>query len=171
MEKAKHCKVCENLDFNIHCGTKCGLTGKKPDFQHKCSKIKFGSALEKVITEIAVENKLIDKEKVNYISSFFIYLFISIGFIAGGILLTQKLFGYGLFHTVTLVIIGIGALILPKSFGYLYAYNRKNKVAKKKLKELKELLKIYRLDYETNIDIENIHGINEVKAQVKVFRS
>ena len=171
MQNSKHCKICQNLNFNIEYGTKCDLTNEKPNFLGKCPKIEFGNNLEKVITETSVENKLIEKDKLNYIGTFFIYLFISIGFIVGGIFLIQKLFGVGFFHTGTLVIIGVGFLALPKAFGSLNTYYQKKNVAEKKIKELKELLRLYKRGYDIKIEIENIHGINEVKSKVKIFRT
>ena len=92
MNQSKHCKICQNLDFNIKYGTKCGLTNQKPNFKSKCSDILFKENAEKYITEIAVENKLIENSKFDYLGTFLIYLLISFGFIVGGILLVKKLF-------------------------------------------------------------------------------
>jgi hypothetical protein len=167
---SKHCKICENLDFNIKYGTKCGLTNEKPEFKSKCLDIKFGENAEKYITEISVENKLIEKSKIDYIGTFFIYLLIGFGFIFSGIFLMEKLFGFGIFHTVTIIIIGIGFLVLPKSFGALNTFFSHKKVAKKKLNELNKVLGIYKRKFEIDLDIKNIHGINEIKSEVKIYK-
>ena len=170
MNQTKHCKICDNLDFNIKYGTKCGLTNHKPTFKNKCSDIIFGDNTQKYIVEVETENKLIEKSKLDYLGTFFIYLLISLGFIFGGIFLVKKLFGFGIFNTVTLIIIGVGLLVLPKSFGALNTFYSKKRIAKKKQNDLKEVLDVYRMDYKIDLNIKNIHGINEVDSKVKIFK-
>lgn len=169
LELTRHCKICQNLDFNVSYGTKCGLTKEKPDFKDKCSKIEFGKNAEKYITEVSVEKDLVDKSKFDYIGTFVIYLLISSFFIIGGVLLTRYIFGFGVLHTVNLILIGIGILILPKSFGTLNMFRAKKNVANEKIKNLKNTLKRYNKQYEIDLEIIDVHGIKEVKSKVEVY--
>ncbi len=169
LELARHCRMCQNLDFNVSYGTKCGLTKEKPDFKEKCHKIEFGENAEKYITEVSVEKELVDKSKFDYIGTFIMYLLISLSFMIGGTLLTRYIFGFGVFHTVTLILIGVGILILPKSFGTLNMFRAKKNVADEKIKNLEKTLKKYNKHYEIDLNIKDIHGIKEVKSKVRIY--
>lgn len=168
LELARHCKICQNLDFNVSYGTKCGLTKEKPDFKDKCHKIEIGNNAEKYITDISVEKELVYKSKLDYIGTFVMYLIISLFFIIGGTLLTKHLFGFGVFHTVTLILIGVGIIILPKSFGALNMYRAKKNVADEKIRNLKTTLKKYNKQYQIDLEINDTHGIKEVKSKVRI---
>lgn len=169
LELARHCKICQNLDFNISYGTKCGLTKKKPDFNDKCHKIEIGKNAETYITDISVEKELVDKSKLDYIGTFIIYLIISLFFMIGGTFLTRYLFGFGVFHTVTLILIGIGIIILPKSFGTLNMYRAKKNVADEKIRNLEKTLQKYNKHYQVDLEINDIHGIKEVRSKVRIY--
>ena len=169
LELSRHCKICNNLDFDVSYGSRCSLTSQKPNFVNKCSEIEFGDNAKKYITEISVEKKLVEKSKFDYLGTFVIYLLISLFFIIGGILLSKYLFGFGVFHTVTLVLVGVGVIVLPKAFGALNMYNAKNNVASEKIKNLENTLNIYNKKYSIDLNINEIHGINEVKSNVKIY--
>ena len=169
LELSRHCKICQNLDFDISYGTRCGLTNERPNFESRCEKIDFGGKAENYIIEISVEKELINRARFDYIGTFIMFLIISLTFIVGGALLTNKIFGFGIFHTATLVLMGIGLLALPKAFGALKTYRAKKEVADQKIKILNDTLNKYGKKYEIDLEINEIHGINEIKSNVRIY--
>ncbi len=164
---SKHCQLCENKLFDIETGTTCGLNNRKPNFNGICHKIKFGENLKQVTKKINLEYELIKNTKNMSYYNLIFYLSISIGTMFLAYFIGKFGLESGVISTVPLIIFGIALSVLPFAFGPINKYNQGIKIAKKRKEALDILIKKYHLEYTIDFDIKNVHGINEVKSDLK----
>lgn len=175
MNNSQHCNLCENRLFNIHEGTRCNLTGQRPEFNRSCTDIKFGERLEKVIAEINVDLELIKRTRNLAYGNFFFFILISLVFIGVGIYLGTHLLTFSttsyLVSTVPFIIGGIGISIIPMASGPLNKYRQGITVARKKKKDLDEILKLYNIEYIIEIKVnKDLHGNIDTESKIEFMR-
>ncbi|WP_435262648.1 hypothetical protein [Tenacibaculum sp. nBUS_03] len=166
MNYSKHCDLCENEQTSLKNGLTCSLTNRKPNFKNTCSKINLNEKFQEKLEYLNLELENRKKEKKSVHTKF--YLFIIIGFllITGGVYLfkSTKLSVYGL--QVTYMFFGGGISILGIAYNILNKHRRKLYNAEYDKYEIDEFLKLYGIEYDTNIDFkEKIHGIQEVNVE------
>ena len=178
----KHCELCLNHSINFQKGTFCILTNEKPNFDKKCSKIKFGKNLKDKITEVNVEYKKINDEKILVYIYFTVFLllaitvFLSTYFFSEYISHRLKSFigrpggrPTGLFIGSIVIFISIGIALLSYAFGMLNKHLFDKKANLKNKNELDSILNLYDMIYEIDIKIKDrILKPSEVKTNLKI---
>lgn len=147
----QHCKLCDNKIIDFKTGTLCGLTNKKPDFQHKCGVIKLDAEFENNIENVNIEYEAVLKTKTDTYGHFIFYLIIAIAIVLGGFLLGKFVLDRGVISTVPIIIMALGLGPLAMAFGPLNHYNTELKIAKKKKTDLDTLCKMYGFNYDIAI--------------------
>ncbi len=163
MNLSTHCNLCENRLFDINTGTRCNLTGQRPEFNNTCSDIKFGERIEKVISEVNIDLELIKRTKNISYGNFVVFLLISLAFIGSGVYLGIYLLTFSstsiVISTVPFIIGGIGISILPKASGPLNKYRQGIAVANENKQKLDALLIQYNIEYNIDITVKkDLHG-------------
>jgi len=170
MNLTQHCKLCDHKIIDFKTGTLCGLTHKKPDFQHKCGVIKLDDEFKKEIEKVNIEYEAVLKTKTDTMGHLVIYSIIALTLFIGGFLLGKYIFDNGVISTVPLVIMGLGLGPLAMAFGPLNKYNTNLKIAKKKKIDLDTLCKMYGYEYDIEIthlkdSLENLSYDTDLKLR------
>lgn len=177
----KHCELCLNHSINLKNGIFCILTNEKPNFDTKCNEIKFGKILKERITNINVEYKKLEIERIWVYSYFTTFLILGIGVI----LLTYLFYEYiseilkmnigkstVLLIGSTTVFISIGIVLLSYAFGMLNRHLLDKKSNLKNKKELDSILELYNIKYEINIEIKDrILKQSQMKTDLKIIKN
>ncbi|MCW3786297.1 hypothetical protein [Plebeiibacterium sediminum] len=167
MLKSKHCGICENQISDKRTGTKCGITNEKPQFKNKCDKISFDKKYEKIILDTNIELETISRKKAKTYSTTFVLLAISIVIMLLGFLLGIFAFEGGVISTLPLIIIGVGFLVIPKALHPFVMFKQTLSVAKNKKDELDNLLSLYNVKYDLDLNFkEDRHGNLDVTPNV-----
>nr|WP_321236864.1 hypothetical protein [uncultured Psychroserpens sp.] len=151
MDLTQHCKICDHKIIDFKTGTLCGLTNKKPDFQHKCGVIKLEVEFEKNIENVNIEYEAVLKTKTDTIGHIIMYSMLAFVLILGGFLLGKFILEKGVISTIPIVIMTIGLAALGFAFAPLNAYNTNLKIAKKRKDALDTVSKMYGYDYDIDI--------------------
>ncbi|WP_338378713.1 hypothetical protein [uncultured Flavobacterium sp.] len=174
----KHCELCLNHSINFQKGTFCILTNEKPNFDKKCSKIKFGKNLKEKITEVNVEYKKINNEKILVYIYFIIFIILAIGVFLStyffyeyisGILKSYISKSLVLFAIAIITFLSIGIVLLGYAFGMLNKHLFDKKANLKVKSELDSIIDLYDMIYEIDIKIKDrILKPSEVKTNLKI---
>ena len=166
-----HCGICDHRIYDFQTGAICGVTNEAPDFTHKCNVIKLEKKLEEKIVDVHTKLKLVTKTKANTISHFILFASLNVLF---------WFIYYFLYvhegNNDTIVglpyVVFVSICLFGVAIGPVNKYVRDNKIAKKDKEHLDALLKIYKLDYEVDVNIINeAHGDFDVEKEVKIFRT
>ncbi len=179
-----HCELCLNHSVSFKKGTFCILTNEKPNFEKKCNKIKFGKNLKDKITEVNVEHKKINDEKILVYIYFTVFLLLAIAVF----LLTYFFSEYisdrlksffakaqgrptGLFIGSIAIFISIGVALLSYAFGMLNKHLFDKKANLKNKNELDSIIDLYDMSYEIDVNIKDrILKPSEIKTDLKITK-
>ena len=171
MYHAKHCRLCQHQVIDEVTGTLCGLTQAKPNFAERCPTIEFGEKQKEVIKEVNIEYELVKRTKSISLGNLFFFLAISLAFMIAGYLIGTYVYESGVISTVPLIIMGVGFLVLPLAFGPMNKYRQHMGVARKKKKELDDLLAQYNTKYNIEVIVnKDRHGNQEVDTKLTFDR-
>ena len=151
MNNTQHCKLCNHKIIDFKTGTLCGLTNKKPDFQHKCGVIKLEDTFKNQIENVNIEYEAVLKTKTDTIGHLILYAIIAIALVLGGFLLGKFILEKGVISTIPLLIMAVGLAALAFAFAPLNKYNTNLKIAKNKKVTLDTLCKMYGYNYDIDI--------------------
>lgn len=173
IKKSTHCRICENYVKDKTTGVKCGLTGKQPTFDHKCEKITPQlDRLYKRIEDANIQHKKVERTKGLTISNFIFFLIISVSIMLAGYLFGRYAFNHGIITNAHFGIMGLGLLLLPLAFGPVRKYIQEIAVANDRKKELEEMLRIYGMDYEIEVDMrKGNHDFFEVTTKLQINKN
>ncbi|UZR97839.1 hypothetical protein [Chondrinema litorale] len=170
--KSDHCLVCENHHRDVLLGVLCGLTKQRPSFNRTCQKIKFGQNLYKRIELVNLDKRLVESKKNLTIGNFIFFILLSFCFVLFSIYLFFVTLSSGVIATLPFVIGFVGLLILPYAVGPARKYWTERSIMKEKLTALTEVLNLYGLEYELDMQIEKgYHNILEVTVQIKLKKN
>ncbi|WP_204346524.1 hypothetical protein [Psychroserpens algicola] len=151
MNLTQHCKICDHKIIDFKTGTLCGLTDKKPDFQHKCGLIKLDAEFEKEIEHVNIEYETVLKTKTDTVGHVIMYSILALALVLGGFLLGKFILDKGVISTVPIVIMTVGLAALGFAFAPLNLYNTNLNIAKKRKDALDSVSKMYGYNYDINI--------------------
>ena len=168
MIQANHCDLCEHSKRNLKNGLACGLTGRKPNFNTTCTKIKLDRKFQEKLEIANLELEIIRRnQKPTHVT---FYGTIIIGFLLillGYFLSDWKIFSFYLWY-VKIGIIGAGFTFLGTAYSKLNKYRREDKKAKLVKIKIDEVLIKYGISYDQSFDFkEKIHGTQEVIVKVE----
>jgi len=167
MNQTDHCNICENQKHNFQNGVYCALSNKKPYFQGKCVKIKFGDFLKEKTKKVNLDYELIKRTKKDTYFSFFIYLIISLVLIIGTIIFIFYALSKGAFTTYSIVPIAIGFGTLVKAISSLVNYHRDIKITINNKEKHNILLAKYGIKYTFDFKVKHFHDIEEITTDLK----
>jgi hypothetical protein len=171
IDNAKHCYLCENKDFNVLTGMKCGLTQSVPEFNVKCSSIKFDIAYENKIKEVNIELDKVRRSKIPSYTNFYFFLGLSLVIILTGFLLGKYILDFGVISTVPLLIMGVGVGVLPLASGPINKYRNAIKIASNRKEELDEILRLYGISYTAEITVtKDLHDNEDYHIKLSYDR-
>lgn len=148
-----HCLLCDNKTVMQGRGPVCGLTEEKPSFIGKCMDKKFNKVLKQRLAE-AIENyETMKNSKSEVMLSFWTYLILSIIVTSGAVLLYLFLWESGWFSALPFVIGAAGIALLGYAFGPLNNYRSKMAVYGQKLRRYEDILGLYAIRFEYEIEI------------------
>lgn len=166
MLKREHCALCENHLFSLEKGIYCFLTDEQLAFEDRCEfMIVYGNAkkaIEEIDSEIIVLRKQRRIKRISFIAASILGLTIMI--IAYNF--TSYLFNLGRVNIETLVLGGMGLVVFLRAALSLRKFNVELDEAIEKKENLDTVLRYYNIDYDTNVQIEKIHGEWEFKYDI-----
>lgn len=171
MDLARHCTLCDYQIVTIKDGTTCKLTGKKPAFNKRCSKIELNEKFEERVKKVNIEFENIKQTKTDTYGHAVIYTVIGLAVMFSGYYLGTYAWDVGVISTIPLIIIGIGIGVLVFAGGPLNKYRNESAIARGNKEKLDEVLNLYNITYEIDLTyVDKIHGTKEVKADLKIKR-
>ncbi|WP_299112869.1 hypothetical protein [uncultured Winogradskyella sp.] len=170
MDITSHCKICNHQKIDFKVGTLCSITDKKPDFHNRCIKADFSEKLETKIEQINVEYEKVRKTRLLVYANFIIFLSVAFAVILAGFYLAKYLLKFNAISSVPFIISLVGVLfVLPIAIGPLNSYLNDLKLAKQRKNELDQVLEIYNINYDINIEFgKAYHGTQDVYVDLKV---
>jgi hypothetical protein len=172
MDLTQHCKICDHKIIDFKTGTLCGLTNKKPDFQHKCGVIKLDAEFEKGIEHANIEYEAVIKTKPDTIGHLTMYSILALTLIVGGYLLGAFILEKGVISTIPLIIMTIGLAALGFAFAPLNLYNTNLKIAKRRKDALDNVSKMYGFDYDIDIThLKDSLGNKHYETDLKIRKT
>lgn len=148
-----HCLLCDNKILLPGKGPVCSLTDEKPKIFGKCQDKKLNNTLKQRLTE-AIENyETMKNSKAEVLLSFWAYLILSALVTGGAVLLYLLLWESGWFSTIPFVIGAAGIALLGYAFGPLNNYKSKMSVYGQKLRRYEDILALYAITFEYEIEI------------------
>lgn len=139
----KHCDYCIHPIRNLESGLKCGITGEKPSFKIKCSKIEFSE--EYIYKKTNLDNELREVEKTKLPTYLIQLILVLIGLI---VIINNKSLAEATnndtyYLAIRVGIIGAGISLIARSLNELIYFREKIKVLKVNKTELQKILKLY----------------------------
>lgn len=173
MRKTKHCSVCQHATRDASRGIVCALTSDKPKFGKKCDRIDFAEHLMvHQIEKVTIEQGKVTRKKGLTMLNFFVFLGLSVAIVLSGYLLGSFHYDQGVLSTIPLVIIFIGLSVLSLAFGPFNKYKQEIGVANEKKKEIDDMLALYGIDYQMNLDIQKgVHDVLEVSSELELRKN
>lgn len=169
MDLSKHCQLCDHQLMTLKLGSICKLTDEKPNFQKTCPKITLNEKFENILKNACVEFETVKRRKTLTLIYFVVFIVISISVFILGFNLMKYTFGWGIFSTVPIVIMGVSIIPFGMAFGHLNGFRTDFKIAKNKMKEIDSILNLYNITYHINVDIkQRLYGTDVVTATLNV---
>ena len=139
----KHCDYCIHPIRNLESRLKCGITGEKPSFKIKCSKIEFSE--EYIYKKTNLDNELREVEKTKLPTYLIQLILVLIGLI---VIINNKSLAEATnndtyYLAIRVGIIGAGISLIARSLNELIYFREKIKVLKVNKTELQKILKLY----------------------------
>ena len=139
----KHCDYCIHPIRNLESGLKCGITGEKPSFKIKCSKIEFSE--EYIYKKTNLDNELREVEKTKLPTYLIQLILVLIGLI---VIINNKSLAEATnndtyYLAIRVGIIGAGISLIARSLNELIYFRKKIKVLIVNKTELQKILKLY----------------------------
>lgn len=158
----EHCNLCDNAQTNLKFGLTCGLTNKKPDFEKTCSTINLNIKFQEKIEQTNLELEKIRKDKNTIHFKFYTQIIIGFALMFISISILKLNFSGYLIYFAVYGFISSGLALWGLAFNKLNIYRTKINSAKFHKNKIDEILKLYGIEYKTNIVFkEKIHGIQE----------
>ncbi|WP_460219506.1 hypothetical protein [Psychroserpens sp. MEBiC05023] len=151
MELTQHCKICDHKIVDFKTGTLCGLTNKKPEFQHKCGVIKLDTEFKNEIEDVNIKYESVLKTKTDTVGHVIMYSILAVVIILGGFLLGKFILEKGVISTIPIIIMTIGLAALGFAFAPLNLYRTNLNIAKKRKHVVDDLCKMYGHTYDIDI--------------------
>lgn len=171
MDLAAHCELCDHQLTTLKFGTTCGLTERKPEFNITCMKIELHDKFEKKLKLVNIEYENLKRRKLLTYIFFTFFLCVGIGVIIGGFLFGKYIWDHGVISAGPIIIMGVGLGPLGMAFGALNKHLQEIRVAKHRKDRVDEVLKVYRIQYDINIEFgKKIHFQQEVFTDLKIRR-
>jgi hypothetical protein len=167
LNPSSHCIICENQLYNFQSGTYCALNNKKPNFQGKCIKIKFGDFLKKETEKVNLDYELIKRTKTIAYFNFVLFSVLSLILLIGGYTFGKFIYDKGVIATLPLIIMGSGIPAITKAFSSLNAYNRDIKITEYNKEKHDALLAKYGIKYTFNFNVTQFYNIEEITTNIK----
>ena len=139
----KHCDYCIHPIRNLESGLKCGITGEKPSFKIKCSKIEFSE--EYIYKKTNLDNELREVEKTKLPTYLIQLILVLIGLtvIINNKSLAEATNNDTYYLAIRVGIIGAGISLIARSLNELIYFRKKIKVLIVNKTELQKILKLY----------------------------
>ncbi len=171
MNKAKHCELCENQQYDFTAGTKCSLTDARPSFKDKCGQITFDTKYQKKIKENNIAYEKVLKNKHKALGQFIVYMSITIVLFSVAFYLGFLELSNGIIDKIPFVIAGVGLVTLPRAITPLVSFKQNFKVAKKNKMEMDTILQQYNVRYEIEVLFNtDRHGYTDISTNLNFLR-
>ncbi len=168
MKMYQHCQLCENENTHLIDGLTCKLTGSKPAFLNTCSDIHFGNKFIEKLESIIIDLEILKKRKTSVHIKFYISIVIGFTmlFLADQLSKLNNESVYFYYFLISLISGGVSLWIV--GFDSLYKYKRELKNILNYQHELDRILRLYEIDYASNLVFsKSIHGTREVAIELK----
>ena len=168
MKMYQHCQLCKNEDTHLIDGLTCKLTGSKPAFLTTCSDIHFGNKFFKKLETIIIDLEILKKRNTSIHLKFYIFIFIGSIMLVFADQLSKSHYESVYFYYFLFSLIACGVSLWGVSFDILYKHKKELKKVINNQHELDKVLKLYEIDYESNVVFTKlIHGTREVTIEIK----
>lgn len=172
MANIQHCMNCSNQEVEIHQGTICKVTGRKPEFEKKCFNFSMGDGVRNNYKLLIAEYEN-EKMKRPLIVSYVVVISI-IGILV--VLLGTYFFELidngryiNYISTIQITISGIGAYLLTTSINKFFHHNKGFKQKKLQLRSFENMLITYGISYDYQIlHAEKYHNKREFKLKYRI---
>jgi len=170
MLKREHCALCENHLFSLEKGIYCFLTNEQPAFDDRCEfMVVYGNA-KKAIEDIDSKVILLKKQRGIKKLSFIATSILGMAIMLVAYYFIAYLFELDRISIETLVLGGMGLTVFIRAALSLRKFNLDFDEAIEKKENLDAVLRYYNIEYDTNVQIEKVHGELEFTYDI-VFKS
>ena len=143
--------LCENQFIDYFEGTQCGLTKEAPRFGTVCNEIRFDKKLKEKVTTINAKYQRLKKDNFVIYAYSFLFSLIGMSVVLGAFYFSNYIWERGYISSLSIVIAAIGILVIGVAISTFTKHRNKYKIAKKRKKELDDVLQLYQIDYDLTI--------------------
>lgn len=173
MRKSKHCSICANCYRDSNRGIMCGITNQKPKFGNKCDKIDLSNErLLQLIEMIYLEYQLERRNRRGIVWGVVWKMGAGLLLLIVGAIYHRILFDPSVFFILLFAVMCLEIGIFTISIRPLVLHLQQIRGAKKRMKELKDVLSLYGMEYKVDMEIyKGVHELLDVETTVEIIKN